>query len=104
MTMTMLRTFVSPVAFGAGAGAPELPPLRATKSKLAASKATLVSREDMSVREDSLFVIAAGCSIFHFYRTLERWTCSLRRGATPPLGIARHRIDAVMRYTSRRGE
>jgi hypothetical protein len=52
MTMTMLRTFASPVTLGAGAGAPELPP-HATKNKLAAaSKAILVSCENMTVSAD----------------------------------------------------
>jgi hypothetical protein len=53
MTMTMLRTFASPVAFGTGAGVPELPPPHAMKNKLAAaSKAILVSCEDMTVTSD----------------------------------------------------
>jgi hypothetical protein len=50
--MTMLRTFASPVALGAGAGAPELPP-HATKNKLATdSKAILVSCVNMTISAD----------------------------------------------------
>ena len=67
MTMTMLRTFASPVALGAGAGASEPPPPHATKNKLAAaSKAILVLCEDMTVGENlfSSSQVGAAFSIF----------------------------------------